>query len=172
MKTPAKLLLEQGPMLKTLGRIAVKTAIPIGKTATENPKSFPVVCQVLESPSKELITHYSKWAGVTDSKYDKDLPPHMFTQFALPICAKQIEMTRYNIGGIINQGCGMKIYDKIPRGQPLQVTSKVINIEENNGRARLHQRLDISAKSGTKAIEVDFYTAFIIGKGVKKKQTE
>ncbi|OUS24237.1 hypothetical protein A9Q99_25220 [Gammaproteobacteria bacterium 45_16_T64] len=167
MNTPVTLLLEQGPMLKTLGRIAISTVLPSKKSAN-NPNSFPVISERVASPSTKLIEHYLRWAGVTGDRYKGHIPPHMFTQFAMPICSQQIEMTRYNIGGIINQGCGMTIYNSIPLGKDLQVDCEVVSVTEDNGRARLHQRLAVAAVGGEKAIDVDFYTAFIIGKGVKK----
>lgn len=170
MNTPVTLLLEQGPMLKTLGRIALSTALPSKKPAS-NPEHFPVISERVTSPSEQLIAHYIRWAGVTDNRYDGVIPPHMFTQFAMPICSQQIEMTRYNIGGIINQGCGMTLYHSIPRGSDLQVDCSIVDIIEDNGRARVHQRLAIAPVGGEKAIDVDFYTAFIIGKGVKKPKT-
>ena len=173
METPIKLLLEQGPMLKTLGRIAVKTALPSKDKKAKNPESFPVVSEIIPSPSPELIRNYVRWAGVTDNRYSTTLPPHMFTQFALPICTQQIEMTRYNLGGIINQGCGITIYDAIPMGSDLKIDCEVVSINEENGRARIHQRLAIGPASGKKSLDVDFYTAFIIGKSEKKtKKTE
>lgn len=159
-------------MLKTLGRIAIKTAIPSKNKTKENPSTFPIISERIPSPSAELVKSYARWAGVTDDRYSKELPPHMFTQFALPICSKQIEMTRYNIGGIINQGCGMTIYNTIPIGAELSINCEIVSITEENGRARVHQRLAIAPSQGEKAVDVDFYTAFIIGKSQKKGRRE
>lgn len=172
MQANPLLLREQVPMLKTLGRIAVKTALPFGNKISENPTDFEVIEQQVEAPSKKLIQSYADWAGAPAGKYDQHIPPHMFAQFALPICAPQIETLKYNIGGIINQGCGMTVYGQISVGEALNVRSEIVEVEEDNGRARVHIRLAVSGQDGKTAVDVDFYTAFIIGKGQKKPRAE
>lgn len=172
MQANPLLLKEQTPMLKTLGRIAVKTALPIGKKITQNPSEFVVLKETVKAPSKKLIESYADWAGAAEGKYDEVIPPHMFTQFALPVCAPQIETLRYNIGGIINQGCGMTIHGDIPVGEDLQVTSTIAGIEEENGRARVHVHFEVAGASGKKAVDVDLYVAFIIGKSQKKPRAK
>ena len=172
MQANPLLLIEQTPMLRTLGRIAVKTALPIGRKVTENPVEFEVVERKVAAPSRKLIQSYSEWAGAPAGKYDRVLPPHMFSQFALPVCAPQLESLRYNIGGIINQGCGMTVHGEIPVDEALNVRSEIVAVEEDNGRARVHIRLAVAGQDGKTAVDVDFYTAFIIGKGQKKPRAE
>jgi acyl dehydratase len=171
MKTSPALLLEQGAMLKALAKIAIKSALPIGKKIKVNPASFPAIIKTLASPSASLVKSYARWAGADERKYADVLPPHMFTQFALPICIRQIEMTRYRIGSIINQGCGMTIHGNIKLGQEIKVCCEVVSITEENGRARLHQRLTIGSTDNDKAVDVDSYSAFIIGRGDKKQRS-
>ena len=159
-------------MLKALGRIAVQTAIPKKGKNKSNPAVFPTVNEIIPAPSRKLVKHYVRWSNASVDRYSHYLPPHMFTQFALPICVTQLEMTRYNLGSIINQGCGMTIYDNIAMGEDLKVSCEVADITEENGRARVHQKLTIGTQQKTKAIEVDFYTAFIIGKSEKSPREE
>ena len=165
---PISLLLEQGPMLKTLARILWKSVLPAaGKPA--NPVCFPDVRRQLPAPSRRLIRHYAAWCKAPQDRYTNTLPPHLFTQFALPVWAVQLEMTRYRLSRIINQGCGITIHGNIPAGRPLDVHSRMISIVEKDNRARIHQQLAVGTVSAADAMKVDFYATFILGKRKREK---
>ena len=171
MTVPASLLLQQGDMLKTLGRILVKSAVP-GQTPSENPDHFPPVSESLSAPSDKLVRHYLEWAGAPAERYTGELPPHLFTQWALPLASQHLELLKYKLSGIINQGCDVRINGPLPAGAELKLTAEMVDITETNGRARVHQRLLTGTEAQPDAVEVDFFTAFIIGKGNKKKKAQ
>lgn len=166
MSVPIKLLLEQGPMLNTLGRIALSSILP-SKKPSSNPEQFPEIVQHIKAPSKSLISHYLRWAGAADNRYDNQLPPHLFSQFALPVCSKQLEMTHYNLAGIMNQGCSLKINGPLPLDTDLKVSCRVVDIVEDNGRARINQQLSIGTQEQDNLIEAHLHTVFVIGKSEK-----
>jgi acyl dehydratase len=95
----------------------------------------------------------------------------MFTQFALPVWAAQLQMTRYPILQIINQGCGVNIHRGIAVGAALDVSSTVVAIAEKDNRARIHQQLVVKAQTGERALTVDFYTLFILGRRTSQKRS-
>ena len=155
-------------MFKTLARILWKSILP-GRTTPAHPVRFPDVHRQLRAPSQRLIRHYAAWCKAPANRYAGILPPHLFTQYALPVWAVQLEMTRYRLIRIINQGCGVTIHRNIPAGRPLDVTSRMISIIEKDNRARIHQQLAVGTLSATNAMEVDFYATFILGKRKKEK---
>jgi acyl dehydratase len=167
---PLSLLLEQGPMLNTLARVLLSTAAP-QKRPSSNPEHFPLVRRCLPAPSRRLIGHYAAWCGAPRDRYAAILPPHMFTQFALPVWAAQLQMTRYPLLRIINQGCGVSIHQDIAVGAALDVSATVVAIAEKDHRARIHQQLDVKAQNGERALTVDFYTRFILGKRTRQKRS-
>lgn len=167
LNVPVTLLREQAPMLKTLGSILVNSAIP-GRTPAENPSSFDKVSMQIDAPSDELVDAYIKWSGAPADRYQGVLPPHMFSQWALPVASVQLQQTRYKLSGIVNQGCDVTINSLLPAGQPVNVECELVDITEANNRVRIHQRLVAKAADGSDAIQIDFFTAFVLGRGKKK----
>lgn len=167
LNVPVTLLREQTPMLKTLGTILVNSAIP-GRTPSENPASFDKVSMQIAAPSDELVEAYIAWSGAPADRYKGVLPPHMFSQWALPVASVQLQQTRYKLSGIVNQGCDVKINSLLPAGQAVNVECDLVDITEANNRVRIHQRLIAKAADGSDAIEIDFFTAFVLGRGKKK----
>ncbi len=155
-------------MVKTLARILCKSVLPATRKSA-NPACFPDVRKQLPAPSQRLIRHYTAWCKAPQNRYTNTLPPHLFTQFALPVWAVQLEMTRYRLVRIINQGCGITIHGSIPAGRPLDVHSRMISIVEKDNRARIHLQLTVGTLSAANAMKVDFYATFILGKRKREK---
>jgi hypothetical protein len=162
MKTvPLSMLLEQGPMIRTLARVLLLSARPSIRPSN-NPTSFPVVKRSVAAPSRRLVRHYAAWCGAPPGRYSANLPPHLFSQFALPVFSVQLEMTRYPMLAVINQGCAVSIRRKIAMGTGLRLSASVAEIEEKDNRARVRQRLSVGTPSGGEAVSVDFHTTFIL----------
>lgn len=169
MSVPFSLLFEQGRMLRTLGRITAKSLLPIARPA-HNPGTIADVEQTVAPPSERLLQHYLAWSGADPKTYQDHLPPHLFTQFALPVCAPQLEQLRYKLSGIINQGCAVKINAPLEKGQSLLIKCALVSVTESNGRARVLQKLEIATPNRPVALEVDIHTTFIIGRREKRAE--
>ncbi len=170
MSVPLSLVLEQGPMIKTQIRIYLSAVFP-HKRPSSNPSDIPVVRRHLPAPSRRLVRNYADWCGAPKPRYIHRIPPHLFTQFALPVWSVQLEMTRYSMIGIINQGCGLTVHEDIAVGDDLELTSALVRISEDETKARLHQQLTIASSTNANAIEVDFYSTFLLGKRPGRSRT-
>ncbi|MCY7296958.1 MaoC/PaaZ C-terminal domain-containing protein [Alteromonas sp. a30] len=177
MNLPLSLLQYQGPMLKTLGSIALSSVLP-KKRMKRNPEHIDDVHVVLPTPPPDLVNLYRRWCtysvltenGNAPLESNQELPPHLFSQFALSICAKQLKQTRYKLSNILNQGVGLTVHHPIPMGEALHVTCKMLEIKEENNRARLHQELHIGTQNNPHCYTASFHTLFILGKSKKDKR--
>jgi acyl dehydratase len=165
VKVPLTLALQQAPMLRLLGRIAMSTVLP-ARSPERNPEVFVPAHVEIPAPSAKLVSCYTAWCGAGD-RYKNMLPPHMFSQWALPVAAEIIGQSRYRIAGIINQGVTMRINGELPRGVPLLVSAKLASLEEKDGRARLSVELTNGTAQQPDAIIGTLHTTFILSK-VKK----
>ena len=168
-------------MLKTLARIGFSALKPKSR-ATQNPREFDDVNVRLPAPKASLVDHYRRWcrysvtapdnATFDTSHDDSTIPSHMFSQFALSVCAKQLKLTRYNLSSVINQGVGVTVHQPLPAGEPLDIRCKLIDITEADCRARVQQRLYISTESAGLCTTVDFHAVFILGRNRRSKPRE
>ncbi|ANQ47958.1 protein dehydratase [Flammeovirga sp. MY04] len=158
---------EQRKMIGMITRIFFKTIFPFLESS--NKKDIPVLEKTLKQPTDKLIEAYSLWSGTDVSKYSDSVPPHMFSQFALHLGMSLLCMVPYKISKIINQGVNLKVYGKLSRDKTLFAKTEIIGITEDNGRARVKQKLYVGHQKEETIIEVTLFSAFIIGK--KKKTT-
>ncbi|NLR94152.1 MaoC/PaaZ C-terminal domain-containing protein [Flammeovirga agarivorans] len=167
MKVDKSLLLQQKPMLKIVGKTFLQTILPFLASS----KKHDLLPQetLLNPPSKKLIESYITWSGGIAGNYEGILPPHIFSQYALPFGLSLLEKTPYKLAKVINQGVDIKVLGELKDNQPIFARTEIVDIKEDNGRARVHQKLVAGVDSSSIALEVHLYTAFIIGKREKKK---
>ncbi len=166
VKVPLTLALQQAPMLRLLGRIALSTVLP-ARGPARNPDAFAPAYVEIPAPSSKLVSCYTAWCGAGD-RYRNALPPHMFSQWALPVAAEIIGQSRYRIAGIINQGVTMRVNGELPRGIPLLVSAKLASLEEKDGRARLSVELSNGTVQQPDAVIGTLHTTFILSKQKKE----
>ena len=179
LNLPLSLLQHQGPMLKTLGNIVLSSLLP-GKKPKHNPDVIEDVEVILPAPDPELVSLYRRWCthsirtenGNLPFEPDNVLPPHLFSQFALSVCAKQLKLTKYRLLNILNQGVGLEVHKPIPMGEPLHIVCKMVEIKEEDNRARLHQELHIGTAAEPHCYTAAFHTVFILGKRAKTNKTQ
>ncbi len=141
-QVPLTLLRHQGPMLKTLGSAAVESAWPFGRR--RNPEHFETASAVMSPLPAALVDRYVAWAG-GEHDYAENLPPHLLSQWAMPMAARVIRQSRYPMASIVNQGVSMTVNGELPRDEPIRVEARLLSLEETSSRARLA----IGVDSGT-----------------------
>lgn len=154
------LLLEHLPMLKTLGKIALAAKQHQGR----NPDHFLPAVSVIPAPSEKLINAYLAWVKAPNGRYDGILPPHLFSQWALPVITEVLEQSRYALAGVLNQGCTLTLHQPLPRGQALHLRAELLSIEESEGRARLSIKQTTGTAQVPCCVEAVFHLVFITGK--------
>lgn len=179
ISVPMRLMRFQGDMLKTLSSILMSSVT--GHKAPQNSiDEIHDVTVQLPAPDAELLLHYRKWVShsvqtengqqfQTDRQY---LPSHLFSQFALSVCAEQLKLLPFQLSKVINQGVGMTVLHPIPTQQDLTVTCKLVDVKETDGKARVHQELIIGTQQQPRCCIVDFHTVFIQGKPSLKVVSE
>lgn len=91
----------------------------------------------IAAPADTLVNHYVAWSGADAQRYVDVLPPHLFSQWGIPLVTDLLLQTGYALTGIINQGVTITIHDQLPRRQPLCVEVTLESVEEAEGRIRL-----------------------------------
>ncbi|NME70963.1 MaoC/PaaZ C-terminal domain-containing protein [Flammeovirga aprica] len=163
MKVSKKFLLQQGPMLYVVGRTFFQTVLPFLKKNTGVKPGLQT--KTVVPPTKELQEAYKKWAGAEEGRYD-GLPPHMLCQFALSFGLNVLNQLKYPLAKIINQGVEIKNYQALSGNHKIDLKTEILSIEEENGRAKVRQKMMIFEKEQL-CIEVLLFVSFIIGKKEK-----
>jgi len=91
----------------------------------------------IDPPASTLVDHYVAWSGADAQRYADVLPPHLFSQWGIPLVTDLLLQTGYSLTGIINQGVTIAIHGQLPRRQPLSVEVTLESVEEAEGRIRL-----------------------------------
>jgi len=111
-------VLEQGPMLRTLGGTVLgalarrsagraKAVVPSEWTSAE-----------VRAPSVELVRAFVKNAGGDPASYRDQLPPHLFPQWALPVASRVLAGLAYPLTRVLNAGCRIESNAPVPIGEP------------------------------------------------------
>ncbi len=153
-------------MLRAMGRMAVQGVMP-GRRPARNPATFAPATMTIAAPSAKLVRSYRAWSGAGE-RYGDALPPHLFSQWALPASVRVLEQTRYRLASIINQGVTMRVNGELPAGQPLIVSARLASLEELNNRARVAVEITSGPATQPDAVVGTMHVSFILGRQEKK----
>ncbi|CAM3585696.1 MaoC family dehydratase [Smaragdicoccus niigatensis] len=165
---PLKLVRYQLPMIKTLGQIMVSSVLPGGRKS--NPATFEPVTTTIDALPEALVDSYVAWSGATGD-YSRTLPPHMFSQWAMPVASQILRQSRYNLASVLNQGVTMQVNGEIRRGEPIIVTARLHSLEETPTRARVSVALDSGNADNPTAVSAILHCVFPLP-GPKEPKTE
>lgn len=145
MAVASKHLLQQGPVLATLARVAFAAVRPHGKHG-QHPVTLPttptpeVVAEVGPLPA-DLVRDYIRHTGGDPAVYRGTIPPHLVSQWILPLSARAQAGLPYPMWKVLNGGCRLEIAAPLPAGKPLVARARLESIADDGRRAKLHQRL-------------------------------
>jgi len=160
MSVPNRYLLEHGSTLGAIGRVALTTIEQqvFKKIPTSAPKvPGPTLSATYPARSAELIRDYVKHVGGDPAAYKNTLPPHMWPQWGFGLGGKVLDGVPYPISKVLNGGCNMQINAPIPANEPLIITARLENIDDDGNRAVLQQRVITSTKSVKEALIADMF---------------
>ncbi len=169
-KAPLDLVLQQGPMLQSIGRIGLQTALPFRRPKS-NPDSYRAVDRTFNAPSAKLIEHFLQWSGADDTHPDH-IPPHLFPQWALAVTSSLAEQTRYPMSGGLNQGCDLTINGKLPLNGKLRVHGEMVSVEEVKGKARIQTRVSTGTATQSDILVADLIIVVPLPGRKNKKGSE
>ncbi len=157
MSVPYRHISHQGPVLGTLGRIAITAATQRFRTAQEGPLDLPgpTVHQVVPPRSDALIDDFVKWSGGDVRAWRGFVPPALFPQWGFPLLGQTLTSINYPLAKVLNGGCKVVSHRPIPRGIDLQLDAFLSEIDDNGRRAILTQRLITSDPDGERLCTAD-----------------
>ncbi len=172
MSVSNRYLLEHGPILSAIGRVALVSLeqqvfkkVPKGAP----PVPGPVHSATYPARSPELVRDYVRNVGGDPAAYKNTLPPHMFPQWGFGLGGRALDGVPYPISRVLNGGCNMEIKAPIPANEPLEVTARLESIDDDGRRAVMQQRIITSTRSVKEALVADMF-AIVPLKGGKKPE--
>ncbi len=171
MAVSSKHILQQGPVLASLGRTAL-SALQQHFTSGSNGHAptlpGPEIVRVIQPRPKELIRDYVRHVGGDPRAYRKVLPPHLFPQWGFGLASQTLAGIPYPLVKVLNGGCRVQVNAPLPSDQPLTVRAHLAGIDDNGRRAVLNQRIITGTQAAPDALIADLY-AIVPLKGGKKK---
>jgi acyl dehydratase len=160
MSVSNRYLLEHGSTLGAIGRVALVSIEQqlfkkIPKGAPQVPG--PTLEATYPARSQDLIRDYVKHVGGDPSAYKNTLPPHMWPQWGFGLGGRVLDGVPYPISKVLNGGCNLQINAPIPANEPITVTARLENIDDDGKRAVLQQRVITSTRSVKEALIADMF---------------
>jgi hypothetical protein len=154
-------VLEQGPMLRTLGETALG-AFARRSARRAKPGVVPSewISAEVRAPSVELVRAFVKNAGGDPASYRDQLPPHLFPQWAVPVASRVLAGLPYPLTRVLNAGCRVESRAPIPVGEHLHVRGRLEAIDDDGTRAILTTRIVTGTASVPDALTTDVH-AFV-----------
>jgi acyl dehydratase len=160
---PYRLLRHQGAMLLTGARVVGHTILnalaPASKPVAA-PHIEPVL-RVIAAPPQELVEQYLAWAGASRC-YDGLLPPHMVSQWSLPLVGELLLRTPFRLTSVINQGVGLRVCGPLPRNVPLHLRAAVEQIDETPGRIKVVVAVTTGTAEQPALVEARLHMSFLL----------
>jgi acyl dehydratase len=157
------LLRHQGAMLRMSGQILMHAARRALRPAS-SPASIAPITRTIDAPPEELVEHYiawaCAWAGDT-GRYDQELPPHMVSQWSLPLVGELLLRMPYRLASVINQGASLRAHGPLPRNTPLIVSAAVDSIEHTAGRIKVVVAIVTGTARQANLLETRLHMSFL-----------
>ncbi len=176
-------ILEQGPALSALGRVALTTLEQqvLGKKPSKQAPQLPgkKIEVTLPPRSAELIRDYVENVGGDPAAYRGTLPPSFFPQWGFASASRAMEGVPYQMSKVLNAGSNFTVNAPIPANESLNVSAQLVSIDDDGRRAILTTRVITSTKSVKEALVADMITLIPLkrdkseksnGGGAKKEQ--
>ena len=166
---PYGLLRHQAPMLLTgarvVGHTILNALVPASKPGAAPDGGMaariaPVV-RTIAAPAQELVEQYLAWAGASLS-YEGLLPPHMVSQWSLPLVAELLLRMPYRLTSVINQGVSLRVCGPLPRNVPLHLRAAVEQIEHTPGRIKVVVAVSTGTAEQPSLVEARLHMSFLL----------
>ncbi len=167
MSNPAVHILDQGPVLAALGRVAVAAArqrFGLGGDAAAQ----QALTATVPPRNPELIRDFVRWSGGDPGWYRGVVPPHLFPQWGFPLLGRTLEGISYPLARVLNAGCRIEINAPLSASRPLRLEARLEGIEDDGRRALIHQRLVTGTEEHPEALVAHVYGLVPLGGGDKK----
>jgi hypothetical protein len=132
----------------------------------------PELSQTIPPRPDALINDYLRHVGGDLSTYKGIVPWHFFPQFAFPLMTKALEAMPYPLTRLMNGGCTCYIKEQLARGKPLEVKTRLSEVDADERRIILTQRISIGTEKTPEAVLVDHVSIIPLGGGGGDKKAK
>jgi hypothetical protein len=168
---PWRHALEQGPMLRALGGVALSTLVkPRGSGPAAVPG--PWIEDELPPRSEALVRDYVEHVGGDPAWYRGRVPVHLFPQWSFPLLLRTLRGLPYPYARAVNAGCRIEQRGPLPAGEPLLVRARLASVDDDGRRALITQELVTGTRSapGAMTAEMRVYVPLRKGQGGGSKR--
>jgi hypothetical protein len=166
---PYGLLRHQLPMLLTGARVVGHTLLHAGRgkptrmavqKEVSTAHGAPPRARWIAAPADDLVAEYVRWSGAVG--YGDELPPHMVSQWSLPLVGELLLRMPYKLTSVINQGVSLRVHGPLPRRTPLHVSAAVEQIEETPGRIKVVVAVVTGTQQQPSLVEARLHMSFLL----------
>ena len=149
---------QQGPCIRTLGKVAVAGLLPkrVDEVQTPGPKMTTQV-----PPRKTgLLDAYADWCGGSENGYGSTVPPHLFPQWGFPPLADALGRLPWPMTKVLNQGCRLEVNMRCP---PTTAPRCGVKVREEAHKVRLTTRI-VGTTEQPECLVADVYAVVPLSK--------
>ena len=177
MSVSNKHILRQGPVIASMGRTAFAALLQQLSKSESAPVATPgpEFKQVVRPLPQDLVQDYVRHVGGDTAAYKTVLPPHLFPQWGFALATQTLLGISYPLAKVMNGGCRIEIHKPLPNNEPLNVSARLEDIDDNGRRAVLHQKIITGTSSAPNALVSHLYAIVPLGnkeKGENRKKSE
>ncbi len=99
-----------------------------------------------------LIRDYVRHVGGNPRAYKGIVPPHFFPQWGFPLLSRLLEGLPYDLTRVLNAGASFEVRKPLPAGEPLMLKASLDQIDDNERRVLIVQRLETGTESAPDAL--------------------
>jgi acyl dehydratase len=144
-------VLEQGPVLRALGRAALDSLSPKKRRGVAVAPG-PWIEAVLPARSAALVADYARHVGAAPEAYAGSVPPHLFPQWAFPLAGRTLAGLPYPLARAVNAGCRLTVRAPLLAGETLRVRAQLAAVDDDGRRVRLTQRIVSGTRKEPEAV--------------------
>lgn len=166
MGLPTKHIKHQGPVIASLAATAwsaIRQQIDKGKPQAPFVTPSVEICETIGPRAEDLVRDYIKHVGGDPSSYRGVVPAHFFPQWGFPLAAQTLRGIPYPMQKVLNGGCRLELLAPIPAGEPLRVSARLEDIDDDGRRAVLHQRVVTGTTSVPACVVAHLYAIVPLG---------
>lgn len=91
---------------------------------------------------------FVRFSGGDPSQHRDALPPHLFSQWSLPVLLEAAAELPYPPVKVINAGFRLEVLEPLPYGRELGVRGQILRVEETERRAEITALVETTTGSG------------------------
>lgn len=169
MAVSSKFILQQGPVIASMGRLAVAALRQSRGGASSAPPAVPgpEIRRRLPPRPAELVKTYARVVGGDPSAYRRTLPPHLFPQWGFALATEALTEVSYPLVRVMNAGCRLEVRSPVPSDEPLEVRAQLVEVDDDGRRALLTMRVVTGTASAPEALIGDLRMFVPLGGGKK-----